>query len=83
MAGYDYQSMGMYSLQIRRFHLIRTKDVSGVSGTGLVAEGVRFGDGTCAMRWRTETASTAVYGSVADLEAIHGHEGATEIKWLD
>ncbi len=64
------------------FNLVRETDVSGVSGTGVVAEGVQFSDGTCAMRWRTNLASTAVYFSIQDLETIHGHEGATKVVFL-
>ena len=68
---------------MRRFVLDRVEDESGVSGTGEVAEGVQFFDGTCAMRWRTVTASTAVYGSIADIEEIHGHGGKTIVRFLD
>lgn len=67
---------------MRTFELHRDVDASGVSGEGLVAEGVRFTDGTCALRWLTDTASTAIYDSAADLIAIHGHNGATRMVWL-
>lgn len=67
----------------RRFELHRETDVSGVSGTGAVAEGVEFSDGVAALRWRTEFTSTAIYASIAELEAIHGHGGATSIVWVD
>lgn len=67
----------------RRFELHRQTDVSGVSGTGVVAEGVQFSDGTSVLRWLTSTASTAVYASVADIDAIHGHGGNTEFVFLD
>lgn len=68
---------------MRRFELIRTEDLSGVSGTGRVAEGVEFTDGTCAMRWCTELSSTAIYSTVGQLVAIHGHEGRTELRYVD
>lgn len=68
---------------IRRFLLSRERDVSGVSGTGLVAEGAQFWDGTVAVRWRSLTASTTFYASVDDVLHIHGHGGATVLKWLD
>lgn len=67
----------------RRFSLQRSEDPTGISGTGLVAWGVEFDDGTCVLRWATDTASTAVYASIADVETIHGHEGATQVVWLD
>jgi hypothetical protein len=67
----------------RRFMLWRTTDDTGVSGTGVVAWGVRFPDGRAALRWNTEQRSTACYDSMDDLEAIHGHGGATKVRWLD
>lgn len=68
---------------MRRFQLERDTDLSGVSGLGIVAEGVEFTDGSCAMRWLTATASTGFYDSAEDLVAIHGHHGATRLVWLD
>lgn len=61
----------------------RIEDETGVSGTGIVAEGVQFTDGTCVIRWLTARSSTAVYDSADDLIAIHGHNGRTQLKWLD
>lgn len=68
---------------MRRFELVRHEDVNGISGTGVVAEGVEFSDGRCCMRWMTDTASTAAYDSLDDLRAIHGHSGASTIVFLD
>lgn len=68
---------------MRRFRLDRQQDVTGVSGTGCVAQGVVFSDGTVVMRWLTEHRSTAVYADVSDLEVIHLHHGATVIRWQD
>lgn len=68
---------------MRRFVLVRDVDETGVSGTGAVAEGVEFSDGTCAMRWRTEHTSTAIYCGIVDLLAIHGHNGKTRVVFLD
>jgi hypothetical protein len=67
----------------RRFVLDRVTDPTGISGTGVVAWGVEFPDGTCVIRWATATRSTAVYGSLADVHAIHRHGGATEVIWVD
>ncbi|HEU5046145.1 MAG TPA: hypothetical protein VFT75_18640 [Nocardioidaceae bacterium] len=68
---------------MRTFHLERDEDATGVSGTGRVAEGVVFSDGRVAMRWLTETASTAVYDNIADVTAIHGHNGSTRVVLAD
>jgi len=69
----------------RLFVLRRSQDVSGVSGTGIVADGVEFPDGIVALRWRGPNAtSTAIHeGGIASVEAIHGHEGRTEIVWVN
>lgn len=68
----------------RRFELQRDLDVSGVSGTGVVAEGIAFTDGTAAVHWIAgEHHSTVVWPDVAGVEAIHGHGGATRLVWLD
>lgn len=66
-----------------RFQLERDTDLSGVSGLGIVAEGVQFTDGRCALRWLSDKASTALYDNTEDLLAIHGHNGATRLVWLD
>lgn len=68
---------------MRRFQLHRDHDVSGVSGIGVVAEGVEFTDGTCVVRWLSDRRSTVVWGSIGDVQAIHGHGGATRIVWTD
>lgn len=67
----------------RTFILYRVTDISGISGTGVVAEGVQFSDGVCVCRWTTETATTTMYANIQDVEEIHGHDGATKIIWGD
>lgn len=66
---------------VRTFTLVRDRDVSGVSGTGLVAHGVLFPDGNVATRWNAAIAQTCVWRSLDDVRAIHGHGGATRIVW--
>jgi hypothetical protein len=69
---------------VRRFLLEREVDVSGISGTGTVAEGVQFTDGVCVIRWYGEYQSTVVWQQgIEAVEAIHGHNGATTIRWVD
>lgn len=68
----------------RRFRLNRHRDISTISGTGIVAEGIQFTDGKVAMRWMVgDHKSTVVHESITAVQAIHGHGGATEIQWLD
>lgn len=69
----------------RRFQLVRAVDVSGVSGTGVVAEGVEFTDGSVVLRWTSAWPTSVVWHDrgIESVEAVHGHGGATRIAWLD
>ncbi|MCT9932427.1 hypothetical protein N5079_19690 [Planotetraspora sp. A-T 1434] len=67
----------------RRFQLHRDQDISGVSGTGIVADGVLWPDGTADLRWRGPRPSAVHWDRLDDAEAIHGHNGATRFVWLD
>lgn len=64
------------------FELHRDADETGVSGTGVVAEGAVFSDGTVALRWKTDTASTTFFDDVDQMMKVHGHGGATRLVYL-
>lgn len=70
---------------MKRFQLVRAVDVTGVSGTGIVAEGIEFSDGTAVVRWVVgEYRSTVIWPTGTDaVVAVHGHGGATTVRWLD
>lgn len=73
---------------MRTFEVIRTADVSGVSGTGKIAEGVVFEHGQCVLRWCTTKApnSFVFFNSHADFLVIHcySHPGnGTKIVYSD
>lgn len=65
----------------RLFTLVRTEDVSGTSGTGVVAEGVEFSDGTCVLHWLSQLHSIEICGNMHVVEAIHGHGGRTMVMY--
>lgn len=66
----------------RLFELIRDVDVSGVSGTGKVAEGAVFSDGTAVVHWIGQWSTTAVHCQGIDsVREIHGHAGRTRVVW--
>jgi len=67
---------------MKLFYLVRNEDVSGVSGTGVVAEGVIYFDGQVSMKWKAEVNSLVVYKNIRELEIIHGHGGRTKIVYL-
>lgn len=68
---------------MRRFVLRRSKDGSGVSGTGVVAQGVESDSGRVVMFWLTAPRSIVMFDSAHDVINIHGHKGRTTLKWLD
>lgn len=69
---------------MRRFHLQRNVDATGISGTGKVAEGVVFSNGWVAMTWLTEWSSIVTYPQgIEAVEKIHGHNGMTQIVFED
>lgn len=70
---------------MKRFELHRDVDITGMSGTGVVAEGVAFSDGVVCMRWLGPwPTSICWYDRGAEaVEHLHGHGGATRMVWLD
>lgn len=76
---------------IRTGTLVRTDDVTGISGTGVIAELVVFTDGTTVMRWRNTPQgqklgvkpTTVIHDTLENVLALHGHDGRTLIHWHD
>jgi hypothetical protein len=70
------------------FVLIRDEDMTGVSGTGVVAEGVEFTskdgtEGVVALRWLSDFPTSVVFHDrgMASVEAVHLHGGKTRVVW--
>jgi hypothetical protein len=64
---------------VRVFQLHRDRDLTGYSGTGVVADGVVWPDGAISMRWRGAIRMSVEAACLADIETIHGHGGATRV----
>jgi len=64
---------------IKHFYLKREVDVSGTSGTGIVARGIILPSGKAIIEWTSFHTSIAIYNNIEDVNSIHGHDGATEI----
>ena len=71
--------------KFKRFHLVRNNDRTGMSGTGVVAEGVQFQDGTCILKWISTTSAIGIYHSCVEMLHIHSHggDGGTKIVYVD
>lgn len=69
--------------KLRRWRLNRRADVSGMSGTGYVADGLEFRDGRVAYRWRTTPCTNQQAQHIEDVRHIHGHSNRTTVEWVD
>ena len=67
--------------QARLFRLVRHADASGLRGTGTLAEGVEWSDGSVALRWRGPWPSTSTWDRVEALLAVHATDGRTLLHW--
>lgn len=67
----------------RTFKLHRGQDVSNVSGTGIIAEGVLFSDGHVALHWLGRMPTTTTLITLQWVLDIHGHDGKTRLVWDD
>ena len=69
----------------RLFDLVRYHDPSGVSGMGIVAQGMQTRDGAVSLRWCVPgmPSTWGLFDSVEDLIQLHGHNGLTVVRFLD
>lgn len=70
----------------RPFVLRRDRDISDVSGTGIVADGIQFPDGHAAIHWRGRWPLTTPHPDGIDsIMAIHDHGGRGDLHiiWAD
>lgn len=69
---------------MRRFVLVRHKDVTGNSGVGIIGEGVAWTGGPAFLHWLTEYESFVHWpGGVEAILAVHGHQGSTIARFID
>ena len=68
---------------MRTFRLKRNEDESGVSGTGIVAEGIQFTDGAAVLRWRGGTPTFKILPDIGAVTYLHGHGGKTVVEWVE
>jgi hypothetical protein len=68
---------------MRRFQFKRVEDETGISGTGIVAEGAVLSSDKVVVSWLTKIPTISIYERMADAEFLHGHDGKTKTIWLD
>ena len=67
---------------MRFFNVMRNDDISGISGCGIVAEGVEFHDGQVAISWFGRYHILEVCKDLKTWLDVHGHEGRTIVEFL-
>jgi hypothetical protein len=74
---------GTRKTRMRRFLVIRNQEVSDIPNSDVIAEGTVFSDGMSVIRWLREPCSMSVFNTVDDVLAVHGHEGKTQLQFVD
>ncbi len=68
---------------VHRFQIVRDT-ATAVTAAGIVADGVRWPDGTCSVRWRSEHPSIVFWDRGAEsVDHVHGSVPGTRVVWLD
>lgn len=73
-------------MSIRRFWLKRTKDETGISGSGRVLEGAIYPSGRVVIEWLSEHPSITVHDSFESFVAVHlspHHASSNTVVWVD
>lgn len=69
--------------RLKQFYLNRVDDISGVSGTGVIAHGVILPSGKVVMEWVTTHKSIGIYDSIEEIQMLHAHKGKTFLVYVD
>ena len=64
---------------MKYFILKRFEDETGISGIGIIAEGIIWSDGTVAYRWLSDIATTVIADNIEIVKTLHGHDGKTKL----
>lgn len=76
---YNWLNKIMTSSCIIPFYLYRNIDVSGTSGTGIVASGVIMPSGKAILEWFGEFKTDTIFESIEQVHKIHSHNSKTSI----
>jgi hypothetical protein len=66
---------------VRHFWLRRNEDLTGISGTGIVAEGNIFSNGTAIMHWLSKESTFETFEEIEQVTRLHGHNGRSEVVY--
>ena len=68
---------------MKLFNIERKEDNSGLSGTGVVAQGVQFDDGLCVVRWLGKLHSTVMYDNIEAVQTIMCSHSKSQLVMLN
>ena len=68
---------------MRRFILDRDTDITGISGTGVIAHGVEWEEGGQAGLYWLGTKTTRQYPDILSVQAIHCYNDNAKVVWID
>ena len=70
--------------KVKPFYLLRHVDLTGTSGTGIVAMGAIMPSGQVFLEWVSSNhVSWNMFNNIEDVNLINGHDGNTEIVYGD
>lgn len=73
----------MHGDTIKTYKLVRNKDVTGVSGTGIVGFIAELPSGRCVLEWISNHPTITIFNNIKEIELIHGHDGKSVIKCIE
>lgn len=71
--------------EFKRFYMNRSKDETGVSGTGRVLEGILTASGKIIVEWKFPYHTIGIYNSLEEFKFIHqkSHPNSSKLVWID
>lgn len=66
---------------MRMFRLNRLEDVTNISGTGIITEGIEFSNGRIVLMWLASD-SLGVFDDMQAMLNVHGHNGKTVVEYV-
>lgn len=63
------------------FRLNRLEDVTNISGTGIITEGIEFSNGRVVLMW-LNSESFGIFDSMEKMLSVHGHNGKTVVEYV-
>ena len=66
----------------RIFNLVREVDSTGLSGTGIVAQGIQFDNGNVVVCWLLNISSIVLFENLEDFKSVSCSHSRSEVKFI-